>query len=89
VAAAKSAIGGRYLSSDPLFGPFAKLARLALSFALVHAVLATVDLDAGGDEIGAVAQANARLIDATPEETDAAVTTVCNVLKHPLRCNRV
>ena len=33
--------------------------------ALVHAVLAAVDLDASADEIGAVAQANARLIDAT------------------------
>ena len=33
--------------------------------ALVHAVLATVDLDASADEIGAVAQANARLMDAT------------------------
>jgi ATP-dependent exoDNAse (exonuclease V) beta subunit len=52
--------------------------------ALVHAVLAAVDLDASANEIGAVAQANARLIDATPEETDAAVTTVRNVLKHPL-----
>jgi hypothetical protein len=52
--------------------------------ALVHAVLAVVDLDANADEIGAVAQANARLIDATAEETAATVTTVRNVLKHPL-----
>ena len=52
--------------------------------ALVHAVLAAVDLDASADEIGAVAQANARLIDATAEETNAAVTTVRNALKHPL-----
>ena len=33
--------------------------------ALVHAVLAAVNLDASTDEIAAVAQANARLIDAT------------------------
>jgi ATP-dependent exoDNAse (exonuclease V) beta subunit len=52
--------------------------------ALVHAVLAAVDFDASADEIGAVAQVNARLIDATPEETDATVTTVRDVLKHPL-----
>jgi ATP-dependent exoDNAse (exonuclease V) beta subunit len=52
--------------------------------ALVHAVLAVVDLDASADEIGAVAQANARLVDATAEETEAAVTTVRDVLKHPL-----
>jgi ATP-dependent exoDNAse (exonuclease V) beta subunit len=52
--------------------------------ALVHAVLAAVDFDASTDEIGAVTQANARLIDATAEETEAAVTAVRNVLKHPL-----
>jgi ATP-dependent exoDNAse (exonuclease V) beta subunit len=52
--------------------------------ALVHAVLAAVDLNASADEISAVAQANARLIDATLEETNAAITTVRNVLKHPL-----
>jgi ATP-dependent exoDNAse (exonuclease V) beta subunit len=52
--------------------------------ALVHAVLAAVDLDASADEIGMVTQANARLIDATSEETDAAMTTVREVLKHPL-----
>jgi ATP-dependent exoDNAse (exonuclease V) beta subunit len=52
--------------------------------ALVHAVLAAVDLDASADEIGAVAQANARLIDATAEEVDAAATTVRTALQHPL-----
>ena len=51
---------------------------------LVHAVLAAVALDANVDEIGIVAEANARLIDATPEETDAAASTVRNALKHPL-----
>jgi ATP-dependent exoDNAse (exonuclease V) beta subunit len=52
--------------------------------ALVHAVLAAVDLDASEDEIGTVAQANARLIDATPKETEAAVSTVRSALKHLL-----
>jgi ATP-dependent helicase/nuclease subunit A len=52
--------------------------------ALVHAVLATVDLDASADEIGAIAQANARLIDATAAELDAAVATVRSALQHPL-----
>ena len=52
--------------------------------ALVHAVLASVDLDASADEIGAVAQANARLIDATAAEIDAAVATVRSALQHPL-----
>jgi hypothetical protein len=44
--------------------------------ALVHAVLAAVDLDASAKEITAVAQANARLIDATAGEIDATVKTV-------------
>jgi ATP-dependent exoDNAse (exonuclease V) beta subunit len=52
--------------------------------ALVHAVLASVDLDASADEIRAVAQANARLIDATAAELDAAVATVHSALQHPL-----
>jgi ATP-dependent exoDNAse (exonuclease V) beta subunit len=51
---------------------------------LVHAVLAAVDLDASADEIGVVAQANARLIDATAEEVGAAVATVRTALQHPL-----
>jgi ATP-dependent exoDNAse (exonuclease V) beta subunit len=52
--------------------------------ALVHAVLATTDLDATADEIGAAAHANARLMDATGREVEAAVTTVRNALQHPL-----
>jgi ATP-dependent helicase/nuclease subunit A len=52
--------------------------------ALVHAVLAAIDLDASADEIAAVAQANARLIDATAEEVDAAAMTVRAALQHPL-----
>jgi ATP-dependent helicase/nuclease subunit A len=52
--------------------------------ALVHAVLAGVDLDASSDEVGAVTEANGRLIDATRGEIDAAVTAVRAALKHPL-----
>jgi hypothetical protein len=52
--------------------------------ALVHAVLAAVDLDANADEMAAVAQANARLIDATAREIDATVETVRRALQHPL-----
>jgi ATP-dependent exoDNAse (exonuclease V) beta subunit len=52
--------------------------------ALVHAVLAAVDLDASANEITAVAQANARLIDATAGEIDATVKTVRRALQHPL-----
>jgi ATP-dependent exoDNAse (exonuclease V) beta subunit len=43
-----------------------------------------VDLDASADEIRPVAQANARLMDATLEEIDATVAAVCDTLKHPL-----
>jgi ATP-dependent exoDNAse (exonuclease V) beta subunit len=52
--------------------------------ALVHAVLAAVDLDASADEITAVAQANARLIDAAAGEIDATIETVRRALQHPL-----
>jgi ATP-dependent exoDNAse (exonuclease V) beta subunit len=52
--------------------------------ALVHAVLAAVDFDAGADEIGAVAHTNARLMDATAEEADAAISTVRAAVQHPL-----
>jgi ATP-dependent exoDNAse (exonuclease V) beta subunit len=52
--------------------------------ALVHAVLAAVDLEANAHQIEALAQANARLVDATPEETNATITVVRNVLTHPL-----
>jgi len=52
--------------------------------ALVHAVLAAVNLDAGPHEIGEVAEANGRLIDAARVEIDAAVATVRAALKHPI-----
>jgi hypothetical protein len=52
--------------------------------ALVHAVLAAVDLDANADKIAAVAQANARLLDATASEIEATVRTIQRALEHPL-----
>ena len=52
--------------------------------ALVHAVLATVNLDASPDEIAAVGEANGRLTDATRGEIDAAIATVRAALQHPL-----
>ena len=47
-------------------------------------MLAVVDLDAGADEIAAVAQANARPIRRDHRRIDAAVATVRDALKHPL-----
>jgi ATP-dependent exoDNAse (exonuclease V) beta subunit len=47
-------------------------------------VLAAVDFDASADEIRVVAQANARLVDATAEEVDATVKAVRSALQHPL-----
>jgi ATP-dependent exoDNAse (exonuclease V) beta subunit len=52
--------------------------------ALVHTVLAAVDLDAAPDEVGAIAQVNGRLLDAIQEEVDAAITAVKAALMHPL-----
>ena len=52
--------------------------------ALVHAMLATVDLDADSDAIKASALVNGRLVRATEEEIDAAATAVRATLEHPL-----
>jgi ATP-dependent exoDNAse (exonuclease V) beta subunit len=52
--------------------------------ALVHAVLAEVDLRAGPEAIARVARAQARLVGATPGETEAAVRAVGTALTHPL-----
>jgi ATP-dependent helicase/nuclease subunit A len=52
--------------------------------ALVHAMLAVVDLNASIKEIIALAEANARLIDATRPEIDAAVRAVQAALNHPV-----
>ena len=51
---------------------------------LVHAVLATVALDAQHDAIAEVAQAQARIRGATPEELTAATALVAAALAHPL-----
>lgn len=50
---------------------------------LVHALLATVPLEASAAEIGELAALHARLFSATDEERDAAAAIAVNVLKHP------
>src|SRR5437870_220667 len=52
--------------------------------ALVHAVLAAVDLDAGPKEVTRVAALEGRLLGASTEETSAATATVTRALTHPL-----
>ena len=51
---------------------------------LVHAVLASVDFDAGRTEVTASASLHARLLGAPEAETTAAVATVESALAHPL-----
>jgi ATP-dependent exoDNAse (exonuclease V) beta subunit len=50
--------------------------------ALVHAVLASVDLDADAKAIQASAEINGRLVGATEEETNAATTAVSSAIEH-------
>jgi ATP-dependent helicase/nuclease subunit A len=52
--------------------------------ALVHAVLATVALDAGSEDLAAVAALQGRILGATAEEIAAAVETVSQALVHPV-----
>jgi ATP-dependent helicase/nuclease subunit A len=52
--------------------------------ALVHAMLASVDLDPDADAIQASAAVNGRLVGATEEEVIAAVATVHATLEHPV-----
>ena len=52
--------------------------------ALVHGILASVDLDADVDAIQASAAINGRLVGATEEEIVAAVVAVCATLEHPI-----
>jgi ATP-dependent exoDNAse (exonuclease V) beta subunit len=52
--------------------------------ALVHALLASVDLTADDDAIRGSAVINGRLVGATEEETQAAIVTVRTALRHPL-----
>jgi ATP-dependent exoDNAse (exonuclease V) beta subunit len=50
----------------------------------VHAILATVDLDADRGAVADVAGLQARLLGATEEEVAAAVETVARALAYPL-----
>jgi ATP-dependent helicase/nuclease subunit A len=50
---------------------------------LVHAMLAAVPLDAGADEVRALAELQAKLLGATDEERGVAAITVHRVLGHP------
>ena len=52
--------------------------------ALVHAVLASVDLNAGAPAIQASAAINGRILGAAEEEIDAAIATVGGALAHPI-----
>ena len=51
---------------------------------LVHAILASVDLDAEFDAVQGSAAINGRLVGATEEEINAAVVAVRATLRHPL-----
>jgi ATP-dependent exoDNAse (exonuclease V) beta subunit len=51
---------------------------------LVHATLAALPLDAGGDEVAATARAQGRLVGAPPEEVEAATGAALAALAHPL-----
>ena len=51
---------------------------------LVHATIATVPLDAGGDVIAAMARTHGRIVGATDAEIESAVDVVGAVLAHPL-----
>ena len=52
--------------------------------ALVHGILAVVDLNATPKEIGAATRIHGRLVGATEPEMDAAVHTVIAALAHPM-----
>jgi ATP-dependent exoDNAse (exonuclease V) beta subunit len=52
--------------------------------ALVHAMLASIDLDAGAEAIRASAAVHGRMFAATQEEIQAAITTVGATLQHPI-----
>ena len=52
--------------------------------ALVHGILAAVDLNATSEEIGAAARVQGRMVGATEPEVEAAVETVVAALAHPL-----
>jgi ATP-dependent exoDNAse (exonuclease V) beta subunit len=51
---------------------------------LVHAILATVPLDASADDVHALAGVQGRILGAATEEVHAAATAAVNVLAHPI-----
>jgi ATP-dependent exoDNAse (exonuclease V) beta subunit len=51
---------------------------------LVHAILAAVELGGDAAHVRAIAINQARLLAAPPDEVEAAVTSVCAALAHPL-----
>ncbi len=55
--------------------------------ALVHKILATIDLDANQATVRALAEANARAMGAPAREVDYAVERVCAALAHPILVN--
>ena len=52
--------------------------------ALVHAILASIDLDAGAEAIQASADTNGRILSSTVDEVAAAVVAVGTALQHPI-----
>src|SRR6202035_1222260 len=52
--------------------------------ALVHAMLAAIDLDAAPEAIQGSAAVHGRMFDATQEEIQTAITTVHAALQHPI-----
>jgi ATP-dependent helicase/nuclease subunit A len=52
--------------------------------ALVHALLASIDLKADAPEVAAAASVHGRIVGATAEEISAAIATVGRVLEHPI-----
>ena len=52
--------------------------------ALVHGILAVVDLDATPEEVGRIARVQGRMVAATEAEVEAAVETVVSALAHSL-----
>ena len=52
--------------------------------ALVHAMLASIDLDAGAEAVHASAAVHGRMFAATQEEIQAAITTVDATLRHSI-----
>jgi ATP-dependent helicase/nuclease subunit A len=52
--------------------------------ALVHAMLASIDLNASAEAIQASAAVHGRMFAATQEEIQAAITTVDATLRHPI-----